>query len=103
MENVQPMGIKTFGLVPSKIAAYLQLENPKTYSGHCFRRSSATLLAGGGGDIITLQRHGGRRSSTVAEGYIEDCVKEGIKIARKVFKGAISGSSTNNDETSETI
>jgi integrase len=83
----QPVGINTFGQLPSKIAAYLTLEDPKTYTGHCFRRSSATLLAAGGGDLVSLKRHGGWRSSTVAEGYIEDCVEERIKIARKVFGG----------------
>ncbi|KAJ3623563.1 hypothetical protein MTP99_019782 [Tenebrio molitor] len=83
----QPVGINTFGQLPSKIAAYLKLEDPKTYTGHCFRRSSATLLAAGGGDLVSLKRHGGWRSSTVAEGYIEDCVEERIKIARKVFGG----------------
>ncbi|KAH0814301.1 hypothetical protein GEV33_008491 [Tenebrio molitor] len=79
----QPVGINTFGQLPSKIAAYLKLEDPKTYTGHCFRRSSATLLAAGGGDLVSVKRHGGWRSSTVAEGYIEDCVEERIKIARK--------------------
>jgi integrase len=55
----QPVGINTFGQLPSKIAAYLKLEDPKTYTGHCFRRSSATLLAAGGGDLVSVKRHGG--------------------------------------------
>ncbi|KAH0812075.1 hypothetical protein GEV33_010716 [Tenebrio molitor] len=84
---VKPVEINTFGQPPSKIAAYLKLEDPKTYTGHCFRRSSATLLAAGGGDLVSLKRHGGWRSSTVAEGYIEDCVEERIKIARKFPTG----------------
>jgi hypothetical protein len=96
----QPVGINTFGQLPSKIAAYLTLEDPKTYTGHCFRRSSATLLAAGGGDLVSLKRHGGWRSSTVAEGYIGDCVEERIKIARKVFGGTTTELSTSDTSSS---
>lgn len=39
--------------------------------GHSFRRTSATFLAAAGGDILTIKRHGGWRSSTVAESYVE--------------------------------
>ncbi|CAH1382773.1 unnamed protein product, partial [Tenebrio molitor] len=55
----QPVGIHSFGDMPSKIATFLKLENPKQYTGHCFRRSSATVLAGHGADITTIKRHGG--------------------------------------------
>jgi len=65
------VGIHSFGSMPSKIAIFLKLENPTQYTGHCFRRSSATVLAGHGADITTLKRHGGWKSTTVAEGYIE--------------------------------
>jgi hypothetical protein len=41
----------------------------------------------GGGDITALKRHGGWRSNTVAEGYIEDSVNEKIKTARKIQGG----------------
>jgi hypothetical protein len=94
------VGINTFGQLPSKTAAYLKLEDPKTYTGHCFRRSSATLLAAGGGDLVSLKRHGGWRSSTVAEGYIGDCVEERIKIARKVFGGTTTELSTSDTSSS---
>jgi integrase len=71
----QPVGIHSFGDMPSKIATFLKLENPKQYTGHCFRRSSATVLAGHGADITTIKRHGGWRSTAVAETYIEDSLK----------------------------
>jgi integrase len=44
----QNVGINTFGAIPKKIATFLELENPKSYTGHSFRRSSATLLVNAG-------------------------------------------------------
>ncbi|KAK5646365.1 hypothetical protein RI129_004829 [Pyrocoelia pectoralis] len=81
----QPVGIHSFGSMPSKIATYLKLENPKDYTGHCFRRSSATALSGNGVDLTTLKRLGGWKSSTVAEQYIEDSLGAKINIANKLL------------------
>lgn len=80
----QPVGIHSFGCMPAKIATFLKLENPAQYTGHCFRRSSATVLAGHGADITTLKRYGGWRSTTVAEGYIEDSLKAKMAIADRL-------------------
>lgn len=44
----QNVGINTFGGIPKKIASFLKLENPTSYTGHSFRRSSATLLVNSG-------------------------------------------------------
>lgn len=77
----QAVGLHSFGSMPYKIASFLKLENPSAYTGHCFRRSSATVLAGHGADITTLKRHGGWKSSAVAEAYIEDSLKSQIAIA----------------------
>ncbi|KAF2878948.1 hypothetical protein ILUMI_27221 [Ignelater luminosus] len=41
----QPVGKNKFGNIPKQIATYLHLENPELYTGHCFRRSSATCLS----------------------------------------------------------
>jgi integrase len=59
----QVVGINTMGQIPQKIAEYLKLEDPKSYTGHAFRRTSATLLAGTGVDVMALKRHGGWRFS----------------------------------------
>lgn len=64
-----------------KIATYLNLQNPQLYTGHSFRRTSATLLASCGGNILQLKQHGGWKSSNVAEGYIEDSLTNKKKIA----------------------
>lgn len=44
----QVVGINTFGAIPRKIAIFLKLEDPKSYTGHAFRRSSATIFANAG-------------------------------------------------------
>lgn len=80
-----PVGINTFGKIPAAVAQFLQLPNPHLYTGHCFRRSSVSLLADAGANLTTIKRHGGWKSSTVAEGYIEDSLENKNTIARKLF------------------
>ncbi|XP_039439555.1 uncharacterized protein LOC120420554 [Culex pipiens pallens] len=63
----QAMGINTIAKLPRIIAEHLKLPSPELYTGHCFRRSSASLLADSGVDISVLKRHGGWKSSSVAE------------------------------------
>lgn len=81
----QPVGVNTFGRIPKNIAIYLGLANPGRFTGHCFRRSSASLLADTGADIHMLKRHGGWRSSTVAEGYVETSLENKKIIATKIM------------------
>jgi integrase len=85
--STQPVGVHTFGKIPSKIATYLGLENPAEYTGHCLRRSSATLLVDAGADVTTLKRHGGWKSSSVAEGYIEESLENKIQTAKRIMYG----------------
>lgn len=81
----QLVGKNTFGAIPKLIAKYLRLPNPERYTGHSFRRTSATLLADSGADITTVKRHGGWKSSTVAEGYLEDSIQSKNKISQSLF------------------
>lgn len=85
--STQVIGVHTFGKIPSLIAQYLQLPNASNYTGHSFRRSSASLLVEAGGDILMLKRHGGWKSSTVAEGYIEDSMSSKTEISNKILTG----------------
>ncbi|PSN37552.1 hypothetical protein C0J52_12549 [Blattella germanica] len=55
----QRVGIHMIGGMPKKIASFLGLPNIEMYTGHCFRRTSATLLANAGADVSVLKRHGG--------------------------------------------
>lgn len=84
--SIQPVGIHTFGSLGMKIAEFLHLPNPKNYTGHSIRRTSATLFADNGGNITNLKRHGGWKSTNVAEGYIDNSLENKIKIAKTIQK-----------------
>ncbi|KAJ8975416.1 hypothetical protein NQ317_012592 [Molorchus minor] len=81
-----PVGKNTMGKIPSVVASYLKLPDVACYTGHCLRRSSATLLADAGVDITTIKRHAGWKSTTVAEGYVENSIENKTKIANQVLR-----------------
>lgn len=81
----QPIGLHTIAKYPQRIASFLRLENPNDYTGHCFRRSSASFLAKSGVDESILKKHGGWTSDEVAEGYVESSVKNKRKIAGQIL------------------
>ncbi|KAJ8913110.1 hypothetical protein NQ315_000567 [Exocentrus adspersus] len=81
--STQHVGINTISKTFSKVASFLGLPDPESFTGHGMRRSSATLLANAGGDITTVKRHGGWKSTTVAENYIEESLSSKMAIAEK--------------------
>ncbi|KAJ8982351.1 hypothetical protein NQ317_013102 [Molorchus minor] len=78
----------------SVVASYLKLPDVACYTGHCLRRSSATLLADAGVDITTIKRHAGWKSTTVAEGYVENSIENKTKIANQVLVGTTTSAIT---------
>ncbi|KAK5645176.1 hypothetical protein RI129_006476 [Pyrocoelia pectoralis] len=111
--TVQNVGINKFGSMGKTIATYLNLPYPHLYTGHCFRRSSATILVDAGGDITTLKRHGGWKSTTVAESYIDDSIQNKINVSEKILNSIqtnqtlntinINSASTSNNFPTEAI
>lgn len=82
----QVIGKHTISNVPKEIAKFLKLQDINKYTGHSFRRTSTTFLANAPGiDILDLKRHGGWRSSSVAEGYIGDSYTNKIEISKKIL------------------
>lgn len=79
------VGIHKISNVAQEVAKYLNLENASEYTGHCLRRTSATFLVDSGGDLTCLKRHGGWKSNTVAEGYIEESIANKKDIAKKIL------------------
>ncbi|KAJ3662031.1 hypothetical protein Zmor_006398 [Zophobas morio] len=88
--TVQAVGIHKIGNVPAVAAKYLGLENASSYTGHCFRRSSATILATVGCNMEGIKRHRGWGSLTVAEGYVDDCETAKINVAEKILAKNLS-------------
>lgn len=102
--TVQPVGIHTFGSVPCKIANYLHLPEPSLYTGHCFRRTSATLFANAGGSKENLKRHGGWKSDTIAESYVEESVLNKTKIAKTILgEGQTENINIANDSSTQDV
>lgn len=62
------MGIHKIGSAAKEAAAYLKLPDSNKYTGHSFRKTSATLLVNIGADLTTFKQHSRRNSSFVAEG-----------------------------------
>ena len=85
--SVQPVGINTFGGLSSKIANFLELPNAEQYTGHCFRRTSASLLADAGADMSIIKKHGVWKSSNVTEGYVDDFLENKKKICNLIAHG----------------
>lgn len=81
----QCVGVNSFGKMPSEIAAFLKLPNPELYTGHSFRRSSATLLANSGEGITDIKRLGGWKSTAVAEGYIDESTTYKKGLSNKIL------------------
>ncbi|KAJ8975432.1 hypothetical protein NQ317_000168 [Molorchus minor] len=96
-----PVGKNTMGKIPSVVASYLKLPDVACYTGHCLRRSSATLLADAGVDITTIKRHAGWKSTTVAEGYVKNSIENKIKIANQVLVGTTTSAITKTVNVSE--
>lgn len=85
--TVQPVGQNTFSGMPKIIAEFLRLPSPNRYTGHCFRRTSASFLADSGVDVSVLQRHGGWKSRATAEGYVETSRQNKRFIAEAIMQG----------------
>ncbi|XP_050516507.1 uncharacterized protein LOC126891373 [Diabrotica virgifera virgifera] len=80
----QLVGKNSISKIPTKIAVFLKLPYATNYTGHSFRRTSASLLANSGGDILALKQHGGWKSTNIAEGYIEQSLAKKQKISEQI-------------------
>ncbi|KAJ8909443.1 hypothetical protein NQ315_017545 [Exocentrus adspersus] len=72
---------------------YMALRKPETTHSRFFVRTSASLLADSGASIDVLKRHGGWKSASVAEGYIENSINTKKIVADSIF-GLGVGNST---------
>ena len=78
-------GKRDYWQLAIKNANYLKLEHPESYTGHSFRRTSATLLVNKGVDILGLKRHGTWRSSSVAKSFVEDALQNKFEFTEKIL------------------
>lgn len=78
----QPVGKNTFSKIPADIAIFFKIPDPQLFTGHCFRRSSATLLANSGCDILELKRLGGCHC---CRRYADESFSNKLSTSRKLF------------------
>ena len=80
----QPMGKNKLATIGVDIAKKLELSKPETYTGHCFRRTSATLAADGGATIPEMQRAFAWKSAKTAMKYVDN-TDEGAEAMAEVI------------------
>ena len=99
------MGEKYYTDIPRDIAIVLNLDDPKGYRGHSFRRSAATNAAENGATTREIMKMGEWKSEAVALKYVDDSVRSMVdrhdkqKPPVKVNIMQSSSSSTNQDTT----
>ena len=91
----QPMGVNTLYGIGKDVAIKLGLENPETYTGHCFRRTAATMAADGGATPQQLQRAFGWQSISTAQRYVEES-QSGARAMASILTKTLTTSSTSN-------
>ena len=77
-----PMGYKYLDKIPKDLAEALNLENPVGYTGHSFRRSSATHAADEGASSVEMRRHYNWKDDTIANKYIEETLSGNRNMAQ---------------------
>lgn len=55
-----------------KVAEFLELPNPNTYTSHSVCRTGATLLADSGASLLELKQYGQWKSDCVAQRYVAE-------------------------------
>ena len=88
--------------IPMTIAAFNLLPNPERFTGHCFRRSAASLLANEGCSLTGLKRAGRWTSDAVVDGYIEVSKKSKLNVSETI-SGSEGKLTKNNNDTDKNI
>ena len=77
----QVMGVNMLRTIGKEVAKELGMENPNRYTGHCFRRSSATEAANKGATSIDMKRAFGWKQEHTALKYLDDTKERPRKMA----------------------
>lgn len=82
----QNVGKGKISKIPKDIAQFLKISDFNNYTGHAYRRTSATLLVDQGADETMLMRHGNWKSSAVARSYCDHSDANNKKISGLISK-----------------
>ena len=89
------MGVNYLSKIGKEVAEILELPNPLSFTGHCFRRSSATFAANQGATAIEMQKHFGWKQPATAMRYIDDGTLQGSKKMASRILSATNGNKEN--------
>lgn len=78
----QPMGVRTLAKTPSVVGKFLNLEG--NFSGHCFRRSSATILAENGATSTQLKTLMNWKGDNTALNYIDNSKSSRVSMSNLI-------------------
>lgn len=81
----QNIGINRIGNTPAIIAEFLKLDNPKSYTGHCLRRTGTTLLVTSGADMGTVKRYGAWKSESCVDRYVAENFNNKRKVNERII------------------
>lgn len=82
----RPIGKNLLAKYPRMCAEALGKPSVKDFTGHAFRRTSATIVADSGASMVALKRHGRWKSDKVAEGYVAES-----KTSKMIVSSCFSG------------
>ncbi|KAK8815306.1 hypothetical protein WA158_003518 [Blastocystis sp. Blastoise] len=83
--DLRRTGIKAIGDYPKMIATHLGLDHPEAYTGHCFRRTMATLAAEHGATSDDLMKQGRWKGHDVASHYVGNTEARRLEMAKKIL------------------
>ena len=98
----QPMGVNTLAKITVKMAEFLHLEKPETYSDHVLRRSATNRLAEQGATTMQLKKHFNWKSEMPTMKYLENTKKSKL-ILSDILKPSTSEKNETNEEKEKTI
>jgi integrase len=78
----------------AKVCADYLGKNVDGFSGHAFRRTSATIVADSGASMMSLKRHGRWSSEKVAEGYVAESSRAKMEVANMINGDSVGVSSS---------
>jgi hypothetical protein len=81
----QIVGKNTAANYGEKIAEALGLSDSKSYTGHCFKRTSITFGADSGMSMVQLKAHSEHKSDYSVQQYIDQSMNQKLLAANSVF------------------
>lgn len=78
------MGKNNISNFPSMIAKWAGLQEPEKFTGHCFRRTAASWAVESGADVLSLKLIGDWRTSTSAEGYVDQSISTKTRLSKLI-------------------